>query len=65
MKILIQQLEEVEAPRSGNAIVHNLADIPFIAIAAAVADADSWYDVEEYAITHEDFFHKYLELNGG
>ena len=44
MRILIQQLDELEDPRSGNAKVHNLADILFIAI-AAIADAASWYDV--------------------
>ena len=45
MRILIQQLDELEDPRSGNAKVHNLADILFIAIAAAIEDAASWYDV--------------------
>ena len=65
MKILIQQLEDIEDPRSGNATVHNLADILFIAIAATVADADSWYEVVDYAKMHEDFFRQYLELPGG
>ena len=65
MKILIQQLEEVEDPRTGNATVHHFADILFIAIAATAADADSWYEVVDYAKTHEEFFRKYLELPGG
>ena len=47
MKILIQQLQEVEDPRTGNALVHILTDILFIAIAATVTDADSWYEVED------------------
>ena len=45
MKILIQQLQDVEDPRTDNALVHILTDILFIAIAATVADAASWYDV--------------------
>ena len=52
MKILIYQLEDIEDPRSGNATVHNLADILFIAIAATVADADPWYEVVDYAKVH-------------
>ena len=55
MKILIQPLEEVKGPRSSNAKVYNLTDILFVATITAVADADSWYDVVEYAEIHEDF----------
>ena len=54
IKNLIQQLEELEGPRSGNATVHNFADILFIAIAATAADADSWYEVMESAFASEE-----------
>ena len=65
MYILIDQLEAVEAPRTGNAKRHKLGDILFIAIAAGVAGADTWYEIVEYAHTHEAFFRKYLQLPSG
>lgn len=65
MYILIDQLEAVEDPRTGNAKRHKLGDILFIAIAAGVAGADTWYEIVEYAHTHEAFFRKYLELPSG
>ena len=42
MHRLIDELEVVEDPRVGNAEKHKLGDILFIAIAAGVADADTW-----------------------
>ena len=65
MYILIDQLEAVEDPRTGNAKRHKLGDILFIAIAAGVAGADTWYEIVEYAHTNEAFFRKYLELPAG
>ena len=46
----IDELEAVEDPRIGNAKKHKLGDILFIAIAAGVADADTWNQIEDYAI---------------
>lgn len=65
MFILIDKLESVPDPRTGNAKKHKLGDILFMSIAAAVAGADTWYDIEDYAVAHEDFFRKYLELPAG
>lgn len=65
MRDFISELENVQDPRTGNAKKHKLSDILFIAIAAGVADADTWNQIEDYAIAHEDFFRKYLELPAG
>lgn len=65
MYILIEQLEAVEDPRTGNAKRHKPGDILFIAIAAGAAGADTWYGIVEYAHANEDFFRKYLELPSG
>ena len=65
MFTLISKLEDVEDPRSGNALCHKLSDILFMAIAAAVAGADTWYDIADFAESHLSFFKKYLELPGG
>lgn len=65
MRDFISELENVQDPRTGNAKKHKLSDILFIAIAAGGADADTWNQIEDYAIAHEDFFRKYLELPAG
>ena len=65
MENLIRELEEVADPRTGNAKKHKLCDILFIAIAAGVADADTWNQIEDFATLHEDFFRRYLELPAG
>lgn len=65
MHRLICELEAIEDPRTGNAKKHKLGDILFIAIAAGVADADTWNQIEDYAIEHEEFFRQYLELPSG
>lgn len=44
---------------------NKLSDILFIAIAAGVADCNTWNKIEDYAIAHEAFFRKYLELPAG
>lgn len=53
---LICELEAVEGLRSGNAKKHRPGDILFIAIAAGVADADTWNQIEDYAAGCEEFF---------
>lgn len=65
MHRLIDESEAVEDPRIGNAKKHKLGDILFIVIAAGVADADTWNQIEDYAIEHEEFFRQYLELPAG
>ena len=65
MHRLIDQLEAVEDPCVGNAKKHKLGDILFIAIAAGIADADTWNQIEDYAVEHEEFFRQYLELPAG
>ena len=65
MHRLIDELEAIEGARIGNTKKHKLGDILFIAIATGVADADTWNQIEDYAIEHEVFFRQYLELPAG
>lgn len=65
MQNFINELAIVQDPRTGNAKKHKLSDILFIAIAAGVADCNTWNEIEDYAIAHEAFFRKYLELPAG
>lgn len=46
--------------------VHHLfEEILFIAVAATIANANSWPNVEEFARTHEEWLRQYLELPYG
>lgn len=48
MHKLIGELESIEDQRIGNEKKHKLGDILFIAIAAGVADAYTWNQIEHY-----------------
>jgi predicted transposase YbfD/YdcC len=44
---------------------HKLIDILFIAVAATIANASDWKDIELFAIKREQWFRKFLELPNG
>ena len=46
-------------------IRHNLVDIIFIVVVAAIADCDDWEGIEWFAKEKEAWFCKYPELPGG
>jgi predicted transposase YbfD/YdcC len=52
-------------PRQEGKVQHKLLDVLFIAIAATVCNCDEWEDMEEWAIAHEEWLRKYLELPNG
>ena len=61
----IEYCEVVEDYRQEGKIKHLLKDILFIAVAATIANADSWPQVEEFAEDHEKRLRNYLELPHG
>lgn len=65
MYILIDQLEAVEAPRTSNAKRHKLGGYPLYCHSCRCRRTDTWYEIVEYAHTHEAFFRKHLELPSG
>lgn len=44
---------------------HKLIDILFISVAAIIANASDWKDIEIFAIKREQWFRKFLELPNG
>ena len=44
---------------------HDLGELMFIALTAALANADSWADVERFGTSHQDWFAKHLPLENG
>lgn len=47
-----------EDPRREHKKEHSLEAIFYITIAAVLAGAESWYDVEEFGIAQKEFFGK-------
>lgn len=61
---LKEVFSEVEDPRSRKPI-HDLSDLIFIAICAAVCGCDSWTDVAKFGNQKESWFRKFLSLENG
>ena len=61
----IEYFENIPDFRQEWKIKHLLIDIFFIAVAATIADANSWEDVEEFAETREEWLRQYLKLPYG
>lgn len=54
-----------EDPRRNHKKKHSLETIFYITIAAILAGAESWYDIEEFGIAKQDFFaRKIKDFNG-
>lgn len=58
-------LREVKDPRREHRKFHKLETIMYIAIAAVIGGAESWYEVEEFGKMKEDFFRlRIKDFNG-
>lgn len=57
--------DELDDPRSGNATLHPLENIVFIAVYATVCGADNWVAVEQYGIGKRWWFENFLDLSEG
>ena len=62
---LIDHFSNLEDPRIERNKLHKLIDILTIAICAVICNADTWEDIEEFAISKEGWFRKFLELPNG
>lgn len=51
--------------RQQSKVRHKLIDILFIAVAATIANASDWKDIEIFAVKKEHWFRKFLELPNG
>ena len=52
---LVQYFSELDDPRVVGRSKHKLIDIVVIVICAVIANADSWREVEEYALSKGRF----------
>lgn len=58
-------LSEVSDPRRSHLKAHSLECIFGITIAAVMGGAESWYEVEDFGHSHEDFFRRHLKTFNG
>lgn len=56
---------QIDDPRSDINKLHKLDDILFIGIISVICAANTWKDMETYAIAKEDFLRSFLELPNG
>lgn len=58
-------LAQIDDPRRELTRLHNLNDILLIAIIAVICGADTWNEIEQYALEKEDFLGSFLDLPNG
>ena len=63
--VVYKHFEEITDPRLNRGLNHDLGEMMFVALTAALAGADSWADVERFGTSHQDWFAKHLPLENG
>lgn len=56
---------ELSDPRRDRGRNHNLLDMVALALCGTIAGANSWADVERFAVAHREWFEQFLELPHG
>jgi predicted transposase YbfD/YdcC len=56
---------KIDDPRRDLTKLHNLNDILLIGIIAVICSANTWNEIEQYALEKEDFLRAFLELPNG
>ncbi|MBV7276526.1 ISAs1 family transposase [Clostridium sp. PL3] len=63
--LFINYFGVIKDKRQQAKVRHKLIDILFISVAATIANASDWKDIEIFAIKREEWFRKFLELPNG
>lgn len=58
-------MDRIEDPRRDLTRLHNLNDILLIGVVAVICGADTWNEIEQYALEKEEFLRSFLELPNG
>ena len=58
-------LDELPDPRQDAKILYPLPEMIFLAMCGAVANCDTWTDIEQYGNEHLDEFRQYIPLTNG
>ncbi len=65
MQEIINQLERIDDRRQAHKIKHKLMDIVVIVLLSMLGNADTWEEMELFAVTNEDLLKKYIGLSNG
>lgn len=63
--VLKDKLENLTDPRVLGRTKHNLVDIVLTTCVAIICGAQSWYDIEDFAIAKREWLQKYLSFENG
>ncbi len=58
-------MERIDDPRRDLTRLHNLNDILLIGVIAVICGADTWNEIEQYALEKEEFLRSFLDLPNG
>lgn len=65
MDNIMKYLESVVDLRQKKKVLHKMSDIIAIVLFASIANASEWMEIYYFAVEHEKFLRKYLELPNG
>lgn len=64
-KLVQRHFENVTDPRADRGFNHDLLEMVFMALTAAICGANGWADIERFAKAKLDWFRQYIELPHG
>jgi predicted transposase YbfD/YdcC len=63
--IIYKHFERVTDPRANRGFNHNLYEMVFMALTAAICGANGWADVERFVKGKRDWFARFIAMEGG
>lgn len=64
-KTMMEHFSCLKDPRIHRTKKHNLLDIVVLAVCGMLSKCETWVDIEEYALSREEWFKKFLDLENG
>ena len=65
MEQLLEWMEIIEDSRQQRKVRHCVKDILVIVLFATLSNADTWMQIEDFALWNEEYLKKYIELKNG
>jgi predicted transposase YbfD/YdcC len=64
-KSLLEHISVIRDPRQSWKIEHSLTDIIFLMVAAVIAGAEGWEDIEDFGEDNLEWLRKYGDFTNG
>ena len=62
---LLEHLSVIRDPRIDRNKKHDLSEMLFVAVCAAISGAEGWSDIVEFAEANEDWLRRFVRLDNG